>query len=289
MTTAVLLTITGLGVAALYFLVASGLSLIFGLMDVLNFAHGAFVTIGGYVGWSVANALGGTSGLVLACLAAIAAGAGIATLTELVVIRPLYRRPLDQVLATVGLGLAIPAAIQAGWGGDARTWSVPAWLSGTVTVAGAHIPAIRFILIAVAIVVLLALSAFLARTRAGLVVRAGVESRDMVTALGIDVRIAFTGMFALGGAAAGLAGALDGVYQGSVSPGDGTSLLIFAFVVVVLGRMGSIVGTAVAAAVVGLVQQFANYVSANLGSLSVVILLAIVLLARRRNLVGRPA
>jgi branched-chain amino acid transport system permease protein len=289
MTTIVLLTITGLGVAALYFLVASGLSLIFGLMDVLNFAHGAFVTIGGYVGWSVANTIGGTPGLILACLTAIAAGAGIATLTELVVIRPLYRRPLDQVLATVGLGLAIPAAIQAGWGGDARTWSVPAWLSGTVNVAGAHVPAIRFILIAVAIVVLLGLSAFLARTRAGLVVRAGVENRDMVTALGIDVRIAFTGMFALGGAAAGLAGALDGVYQGSVSPGDGTSLLIFAFVVVVLGRMGSIVGTAVAAAVVGLVQQFANYVSANLGSLSVVILLAVVLLARRRNLVGRPA
>jgi branched-chain amino acid transport system permease protein len=289
MTTVVLLTITGLGVAALYFLVASGLSLIFGLMDVLNFAHGAFVTIGGYVGWSVASALGGTPGLVLACLAAVAAGAGIATVTELVVIRPLYRRPLDQVLATVGLGLAIPAAIQAGWGGDARTWIVPAWLSGTVNVAGAHVPAVRFILIAVAIVVLLGLSAFLARTRAGLIVRAGVENRDMVTALGIDVRTAFTGMFALGGAAAGLAGALDGVYQGSVSPGDGTSLLIFAFVVVVLGRMGSIVGTAIAAAVVGLVQQFANYASANLGSLSVVILLAIVLLARRRNLVGRPA
>ena len=139
-------------------------------------------------------------------------------------------------------------------------------------------------LIAAALLLLTGLAALLTRTRAGLIVRAGVENREMVSALGIDVRRAITGVFALGGAAAGLAGMLDGLYQGSVSPGDGTSLLIFAFVVVVLGGMGSITGTAVAAVVVGLVQQFADYVSANLGSVSVIILLAVVLLARRRNL-----
>ena len=289
MTTVILLAVTGLGLAALYFLVASGLSLIFGLMDVLNFAHGGFVAIGGYVAWTVTDSLGGTLGLVASCVAAILAGAAVAVLTEFAIIRPLYRRPLDQVLATVGLGLVIPALIEAGWGSDPKTWVVPSWLAGTVDLAGARIPVVRFVLIAVALALLIGLSTLLARTRAGLIVRAGVENREMVTALGIDVRTANTFVFALGGAAAGLAGMLDGLYQGSVSPGDGTALLIFAFVVVVLGRMGSIVGTAVAAVVVGLVQQFANYASANLGSLSVIILLAIVLLARRRNLIGRPA
>jgi branched-chain amino acid transport system permease protein len=289
MTTVVLLTITGLGLAALYFLVASGLSLIFGLMDVLNFAHGAFVAVGGYVGWTIADRLGGTLGLVGALIAAIGAGAGVAALTELAIIRPLYKRPLDQVLATVGLGLAIPALLQAVWGADPKTWLLPHWLGGTVDIVGARIPIVRFVLIGCAVLLLWGLHLLFTRTRAGLIVRAGVENREMVTALGIDVRRAFTGVFALGGAAAGLAGALYGLYQGSVSPGDGTSLLIFAFVVVVLGRMGSIAGTAVAAVVVGLVQQFANYQSANLGSESVIVLLAVVLLLRRRNLHGRPA
>lgn len=289
MTTVILLTATGLGLAALYFLVASGLSLIFGLMDVLNFAHGAFVGIGGYVGWTVADHLSGSLGLVGALLAGALAGAAAAAATELTVIRPLYRRPLDQVLATVGLGLAIPALLQAVWGADPRTWSAPGWLAGTVDVAGARVPSVRFLLIGLAGALLLGLWLLLTRSRAGLIVRAGVEDREMVTALGIDVRRANTAVFALGGAAAGLAGALYGLYQGSVSPGDGTSLLIFAFVVVVLGGAGSITGTACAAVAVGLVQQYADYASASLGDESVVILLAAVLLLRRRNLQGRPA
>jgi len=289
MTTVILLTATGLGLAALYFLVASGLSLIFGLMDVLNFAHGAFVSIGGYVGWTVADHLSGTLGLLGALLAGIGAGAAIAALTEVVIIRPLYGRQLDQVLATVGLGLAIPALLQAIWGADSRTWLLPNWLAGTVDVAGARVPSVRFLLIGIAVALLIGLRLLLSRTRAGLIVRAGVEDREMVTALGIDVRRANSAVFALGGAAAGLAGALFGLYQGSVSPGDGTSLLIFAFVVVVLGGAGSITGTAYAAVAVGLVQQYADYASASLGDESVVILLAAVLLLRRRNLQGRPA
>lgn len=289
MSTLVLLTATGLGLAALYFLVASGLSLIFGLMDVLNFAHGAFVSVGGYAAWTIADHVAGTFGLAVALLVAVVSGAALAALTELVIIRPLYSRPLDQVLATVGLGLAIPALLQAVWGADPRIWTLPSWLGGTVSVFGAHVPTVRFVLIAAALVLLTGLRLLLTRTRAGLIVRAGVEDREMVSALGIDVRRAFTGVFALGGAAAGLAGMLDGLYQGSISPGDGTSLLIFAFVVVVLGRTGSLTGAAVASAAVGLTQQFANYLSPNLGDESVVILLAAVLLLRRRDLKGRPA
>lgn len=289
MTTVILLTATGLGLAALYFLVASGLSLIFGLMDVLNFAHGAFVAIGGYVGWTVADHLSGTLGLLGALLAGTAAGAAAAAVTELAIIRPLYHRQLDQVLATVGLGLAIPALLQAVWGADARTWLAPGWLAGTLQLAGARVPTVRLLLIGVAVALLIALRLLLTRSRAGLIVRAGVEDREMVTALGIDVRRANSAVFALGGAAAGLAGALYGLYQGSVSPGDGTSLLVYAFVVVVLGGAGSITGTAYAAVAVGLVQQYADYASASLGDESVVVLLAAVLLLRRRDLQGRPA
>jgi len=289
MNTFILLTVTGLGLAALYFLVASGLSLIFGLMDILNFAHGAIVTVGGYAAWTVADHLGGEIGLALAVPTAIASGALLAAAIELLVIRPLYKRPLDQVLATVGLGLALPALVQAVWGADPETWLLPGWLSGTVPLLGARIPTVRLILILVAGLLLLGLRLVLTRTRAGLIVRAGAQDRQMVTALGIDVRKAFTGVFALGGAAAGLAGLLDGVYQGSISPGDGSSLLIFAFVVVVLGRLGSVTGTALAAVAVGLVQQFADYASASLGDESVVILLAAVLLLRRREIQGRAA
>jgi branched-chain amino acid transport system permease protein len=289
MSTFILLSVTGLGLAALYFLVASGLSLIFGLMDILNFAHGAIVTVGGYAAWTVADHLGGEIGLALAVPTAIAGGALLAAAIELLVIRPLYNRPLDQVLATVGLGLALPALVQAVWGADPETWLLPGWLSGTAALLGARIPTVRLILILVAALLLLGLRLVLTRTRAGLIVRAGAQDRQMVTALGIDVRKAFTGVFALGGAAAGLAGLLDGVYQGSISPGDGSSLLIFAFVVVVLGRLGSVTGTALAAVAVGLVQQFADYASASLGDESVVILLAAVLLLRRREIQGRPA
>ncbi|GAA4990295.1 hypothetical protein GCM10025734_17040 [Kitasatospora paranensis] len=145
-------------------------------------------------------------------------------------------------------------------------------------------------LIAAALVVLGALKLFFGRTRHGLVVRAGVEDRAMVTALGIDVRKAFTLVFAIGGAAAALAGAVGGLYFGSVDPTQGTSLLIFAFVVVVTGGMGSVSGAAVAAVAVGLVQQFANYyTAAGLGDLSVVVLLAALLLVRPRGLTGRLA
>jgi branched-chain amino acid transport system permease protein len=166
----------------------------------------------------------------------------------------------------------------------------PAWLGNTTTVAGAHIPNDRWVEILTAAVVLGALTAFLRRTRYGLIIRAGVENRSMVTALGIDVRRAFTLVFALGGVAAALAGVLGNVYFTTVDPNRGTSLLIFAFIVVVIGGLGSLRGTAVAAVVVGLVQQYANYyASSGLGDLSVVLLLGLVLLVRPKGLAGAIA
>jgi branched-chain amino acid transport system permease protein len=280
MSTLILLVLTGLGLGALYFLVASGLSLIFGLMDVLNFAHGAFLTAGAYAAWWASAHMP----FFLAVVFGVAVGAAIAAIVETGLIRPLYDRPKEQILVTVGLGLAIPAVIQGIWGADARPVAVPKALAGTVGLAGADVPTDRFLLIGAAVVVFAGLKLFLGSTRYGLVVRAGVEDRAMVTALGIDVRKAFTLVFALGGALAGLAGALGGLYFGSVNPGQGTSLLIFAFVVVVVGGFGSPEGVALAAAGVGLVQQLTNYYAASgLGDLAVVVVLALTLLARRRT------
>ncbi len=295
MSVIVLLTLTGLGLGALYFLVASGLSLIFGLMDVLNFAHGALLSVGAYGTWWAASgnlpgAGPGGAGFVLAVAFGTAVGTIAAAVLELALIRPLYARPREQILATVGVSLAVPALLSAIWGADARTFPGPEALSGTFGLLGADVPVNRLVLIAAALLVLAALKLFLRYTRYGLVVRAGVEDRTMVTALGIDVRRAFTLVFAIGGAAAALGGALGGLYFGSVDPGQGTSLLIFAFVVVVMGGMGSVSGAALASVGVGLVQEFANYyTTAGLGDLSVVVLLAALLLLRPRGLTGRLA
>ncbi len=292
MSTFVLLTVTGLGLGAMYFLIASGLSLIYGLMGVLNFAHGAFLTVGAYSTWWVSTHVGGGAGtkLLVGAVAGLAVGAVLAGLVELVLIRPLYRRPVEQVLVTVGLALALGALVEAIWGFDSRPFPVPAWMIDTTTVLGARIPNDRFVEIACAALVLGGLTAFLRFTRYGLIIRAGVENRAMVTALGIDVRRAFTLVFALGGLVAALAGVLSGVYFGAVDPGRGTSLLIFAFIVVVIGGFGSIGGTAVAAVVVGLIQQYANYyASSGLGDLAVVLLLALVLLARPHGLSPKVA
>jgi branched-chain amino acid transport system permease protein len=293
MSTFILLTITGLGLGAMYFLIASGLSLIYGLMGVLNFAHGAFLTVGAYGAWFTESKLTGVSLLprfLVGALAGLVVGAVVAALVEFALIRPLYRRHIEQVLVTVGLGLAVSALVVAIWGNDARPFAAPGWLGDTTTIAGAHIPNDRWVEIVTAVVVLLGLNAFLRRTRYGLIIRAGVENRGMVTALGIDVRRAFTLVFAIGGVAAAIAGVLSGVYFGTVDPARGTSLLIFAFIVVVIGGLGSLGGTAVSAVVVGLVQQYANYyASSGLGDLSVVLLLGLVLLARPSGLSGKLA
>jgi branched-chain amino acid transport system permease protein len=293
MSTFLLLTITGLGLGAMYFLVASGLSLIYGLMGVLNFAHGAFLTVGAYGTWFVESKLGGIGSItlrfLLSALFGLVVGGVFAALVELVLIRPLYLRHIEQVLVTVGLSLATVALVQGIWGNDARLYAVPGWLHRTTHVGGAAIPNDRWIDIAAAVLVLAGLKAFLRYTRYGLIIRAGVENRAMVTALGIDVRKAFTLVFAIGGLAAALAGVLSGIYFSEVDPGRGTSLLIFAFIVVVIGGLGSITGSAVASVVVGLAQQYVNYYSSGVGDLSVVLLLALVLLARPATLAGRTA
>jgi len=285
--TIVLLVVTGLGLGALYFLVASGLSLIWGLMRVLNFAHGALFTVAAYAGWSIANTIPATDAArawSIGLLGAVLGGAIAAFLLETVLIRPLYARPVGQVLVTVGAALAAVALVEAMYGDDPKQLVLPAWMSANTVIAGASIPNTRLLLIVVALAVLGLLLILLRKTRYGLIVRAGVENRAMVEALGINVHRAFTIVFTIGGAAAGLGGYLAGTYFGYIDPQRGTSMLIFAFIVVVVGRLGSMTGCAIAAAVVALVQQFLNfYAAAGVGDFSVVLLLALALLIRPRG------
>lgn len=192
MSVLVLLLVTGLALGALYFLAAAGLSLIYGLMRVLNFAHGAFLTVGGYLGYQVASAFGAASGswpvFVLSLVVGSATGAVFAAALELLVVRRLYDREVEQVLVTVGVGLAAVALVTGTWGSDARPFPAPAWMARTTGILGAQVPNSRLVCIAAAALVLTGLTALLGRTRLGLVIRAGVENRPMVAALGIDVR-----------------------------------------------------------------------------------------------------
>lgn len=294
MTTFILLTLTGLGLAGLYFLIASGLSLIFGLMDVLNFAHGVFLTIGAYATWWVSQQLGfigrPTLRFVVAVVFGMLVGAVVAVVVETVFIRRLYGQHVGQILVTVGLALGLTALIRAIFTPDARAFPAPDWMGETTSVLGAAIPNSRFVAIGAAVAVYLGLVAFLRRTRYGLIVRAGVENRAMVTALGINVTRAFTLVFAIGGMAAALGGAIGGAYFSTINPEQGGHLLIFAFIVVIIGGLGSLRGAAIAAVLVGLLQQYANfYALVGAGDLIVVLLLAVVLLLRPQGIAGKAA
>jgi branched-chain amino acid transport system permease protein len=293
MSTSVLLAVTGLGLGALYFLIASGLSLIWGLMRVLNFAHGAFFTVAAYVGYSASLAVPADAlwaRWIVSLVVGVVVGGAFAAVTELALVRPLYARPTGQILVTVGLALAAVAVVRGAYGSDPISLALPAPLGATVDVFGDRIPSSRLLVIGAAAVVLALLTLFLRRTRYGLIVRAGVENREMVSALGIDVQTAFTLVFAIGGMAAGLAGVLASTYDGSIDPARGTSILIFAFIVVVIGGLGSVGGSAVAAAIVGELQQFLNYyAAAGIGDFAVVLLLAAVLLVRPGGFGGTRA
>jgi branched-chain amino acid transport system permease protein len=301
MSTFIAITVSGLGLGAVYFLVASGLSLIYGLMDVLNFAHGVFLTLGAYAGWAVASRLPGSTNPVEAFLlsvcAAVGCGAVVAAVTELVLIRPLYGRPVSQILITIGLDLALVGLLFGVFGSNARSIPVPAWLSGVTRLGAERIPDGEFVALGAGAVVLAALTWFLRSTRYGIIIRAGAENREMVGALGINVSRAFTVVFTIGGAAAGLAGLLNSVvFSGAlIDPDQGDQLLIFAFIVVVIGGLGSLAGSAIAAVLVALVQVYVGFYAgsgaglAQIGNMAVVLFLAAVLLVRPRGLLGRTA
>lgn len=293
MSSFILYTVTGLGLAGLYFLLASGLSLIFGLMSVLNLAHGAFFAAGGFAAWWVMDAfvvLPAGLRFIVAVIAAGLVGTVAGGLMERGLIRHLYGRHVEQILLTIGLGMAAVALMGAWFSYDPRLLTQPNWFLQTTRFAGANIPNNRLLILMVAAALLVGLMVFLNRTRHGLIIRAGVENSAMVQALGIDVSRSFTIVFALGGLLAGVGGALGAVYFNGISPSLGTTQLIFAFIVVVIGGLGSVPGTALAAVLVSLTQVYVNnYLTTGLGSISVVMLLALVLLVRPQGLLGKVA
>jgi branched-chain amino acid transport system permease protein len=296
----IVLTISGISLAALFFMVSAGLSLIFGLMGVLNFAHGAFFLWGAYVWFEVFNR---TGNFWLALLAALGTGAALGAITERIFIRPIYRLPLSQILVTLGLGLVLTQLVIAIWGVQARYFAPIPGLAKTFKAGDVYVPSYDFFVIGIGVVVLAAVWTFLRYTRVGLIVRAGVENPTMVQSLGINVSLVFLGVFALGAALAALGGAVYTPYVSSATTDMGQAILLSAIIVVVLGGLGSFLGSAVGALVIGLAQNYVPYYTAQLESSSIwpsgwphvdataaslvsLFLLVVILLIRPQGLMG---
>ena len=293
--------LNGLQLGVMLFLMAAGLTLVFGVMGLINLAHGSLYMIGAFAAASVAASTGFyLLGLAAALLAAAIAGVVI----EVLVIRRLYARDhLDQVLATFAVILVASEGTRMAFGSFPLYLDVPGALAGPVTLPGGiEYPAFRLALIGVGLAVALGLHLLVTRTRVGIRIQAGASDREMVSALGVDVSSLYTVVFALGAALAGLAGALVGTLQ-SVEVGMGEPVLITAFVVVVIGGIGSVTGALVGAVLVGLVQTLGAFLLPRwseaafgtaepgviLASMAIYVLMAAVLLVRPRGLMGQAA
>ena len=243
-------TLNGLQYGVMLFLMAAGLTLVFGIMNVINLAHGSFYMVGAYLATALTEK---TGSFVLGVALALPATLLVGVLVEIVALRTLYERDhLDQVLATFGLILFFNELVAIVWGRAAIFTSVPQFLSGHFRLLpGLPYPTYRAVIILVGVVVAVLLWALVTRTRLGMRIRAGASNRTMIAALGVDIRLLYTLVFGLGAALAGLAGAMAGpVY--SVQPGMGEAILIQVFVVIVIGGIGSIRGAIVGAIVVGM-------------------------------------
>ncbi|KIC17245.1 MULTISPECIES: branched-chain amino acid ABC transporter permease [unclassified Leisingera] len=296
--------LNGLQLGMMLFLMAAGLTLVFGVMGLINLAHGSLYMVGAFAAAAVA---GWTGSFLLALIASLAAAAAAGALMELVVIRRLYRRDhLDQVLATFALILIFSEGTRWLFGSFPLFLDVPSYLSGPVSLPGGiQYPLYRLTIILIGLAIAAGLFLLIARTRIGIQIRAGEADREMIAALGVDISKLYTLVFALGAALAGLAGALVGAIQ-SVQVGMGEPVLILAFVVIVIGGIGSIKGALAGALLVGMTdtlggvflpQLFAVFMDpasaasagASLASMLIYILMAAILLVRPSGLYGGSA
>ena len=244
--------INGLQLGILLFLLASGLSLIFGIMDFVNLAHGSLYMVGAFF---CATLTQWTGNFIWGVILALPATAVVGLLVELIVVRKLYQRDhLDHVLATFGLILVFDTAAQMIWGPDGIVVPLPAWLDGRVILfSDIVLPTYRIAIISVGLVVALGLFLIVTQTRLGMRIRAGASNRDMIGALGVDINLLFTLVFAMGAVLAGLAGMMIApITEASVGMGNG--IIIVTFVVIVIGGIGSIKGAFAAAMIVGLID-----------------------------------
>jgi branched-chain amino acid transport system permease protein len=291
--------LNGLQSGVMLFLMASGMTLVFGIMNLINLAHGSLFMVGAYL---CATVFQQTGSFLLGLLAALVGTGIVGIAVEVIALRTLYRRDhLDQVLATFGLILFFNELIKIVWGPRALFLDVPAALSGTIEIIpGAPYPAFRLAIIAVGIVIAILLYLLITRTRLGMLIRASSTNREMVGALGVNVKLLYTLVFGLGALLAGLAGAMAGPLI-AVEVGMGEDILILTFVVIVIGGIGSIRGALVGSILVGLIDTLgraflptlfklfmepamADGVGASLASMTIYILMALVLAWKPRGL-----
>jgi branched-chain amino acid transport system permease protein len=290
----VTLTVAGLAMGFIVFIIASGLTLVFGLMDVLNFGHGVFIALGAFVATSV---LGGMAdwtqsaslaqnlvAVFAAMLVAMLVAGAIGLAFERVIVRPVYGMHLKQILITMGGMIVGEEIIKVIWGPAQIPLPLPETLRGAFLLGDAAVEKYRVLACAVGLVVFAAMLWTLNRTKVGLLVRAGVQDREMVEALGYRIRRLFVGVFVTGSALAGLGGVLWGLYQQSVIPQIGAQVNVLIFIVIIIGGLGSTLGCFVGALLVGLLANYTGFLAPKVALFSNIALMVAVLLWRPRGL-----
>jgi branched-chain amino acid transport system permease protein len=279
-----LLVLNGLTQGALFFVLGSGLTLAFGLMQVVNLSHGAFYLLGGYLGiaalrvsgsWTVALAVGGLSIALLGLV-----------FERTMLVRVRKGGDLSQTLLTIALSMIIADVALAVWGGHALSIRAPAAISKPVTLLGITYPGFRYVLMATSVLIALILWVLLFRTRFGVAVRASVDDRETVSALGVRIDTIYSLMFMLSALLAGVAGVLGGTYL-QLSPGEDTTILTYSLVVVIVGGLGSLLGTVVSSIILGQILSFGLAYVPEMSMFLVFVPMAIVLALRPEGLFGR--
>lgn len=285
----------GITLGALYFLVASGFTLIFGLMKNVNLAHGSLYMLGGYIGYSVAAT---TGWWILSFVAAFIVVGVLGVLLQILVFRRMEGEDLRQTLVTIGISIVLADLMLWIWGGDFYQILAPQWLSGPVKlplVTGLKsngeavfmsYPIVRLVILAGAIVIGVLMWLALNRTRVGMLIRAGVDDRDMLSATGVNIQRVFVLVFAFGAGLAGVAGVVGGTFQ-SMAPGEDTRFLLASLVVVIVGGMGSIPGAAVGALIIGLAEQFGSVYFPTYAVVLTFLIMVVVLAFRPQGIFGR--
>jgi len=276
--------LNGLSFGALLFILASGLSLVFGMMDVVNLAHGAFYMLGAYVALSVVQA---TGSFWVAMVAAPLALALLGLVLEPLLLRRLRGRHLDQVLLTIGVSLVIVDLIGLVWGREVRSLSAPPGLDGSVTLIGGVYPVYRLFVMAFGAALAVAMAVIYRRTKIGMLIRAGVEDAEMLGALGVNTNRLFASTFATGAALAGLAGVIAAPVFG-VQPGMDTDPgLLYSLVVVVVGGLGTLSGAVAGSVLVGPADTFGKVLFQEVALAVIFAIVALVLLLKPTGLLGR--
>jgi branched-chain amino acid transport system permease protein len=290
----VTLTVASLAMGMMIFIMASGLTLVFGLMDVLNFGHGAFIAVGAYVGtlvllplasWAQADSLAANLAvLVPAAVLSMGVSAALGLVVERVLILPVYGQHLKQILMTTGGLIVAEQVLYALWGPQIIPLPLPTALRGSFILGDIVIAKYRILAMLVGIVVFASIVLVLNRTKIGLLIRAGVENREMVEALGYRIRRLFLGVFMTGSALAGLGGVMWALYREQVHASMGDELTVLVFIVVIIGGLGSITGCFVGAVLVAMVANYGGFLVPKLALVSNILLMVAILLWRPRGL-----